>query len=95
MIFFCEYVVRKENRESFLRWAEERPYLWKYAEFMENEEQPGVFVELWRVSGEADLANIKKERLEGRSEWREMEGWLKGGAEGLRSWTFRTVSRQD
>ncbi|MDB4868589.1 MAG: hypothetical protein JWR03_2922 [Cohnella sp.] len=91
MILFCEYVITAPNRESFRQWVQTHPYLWLAAELLENTGQPGVFVEIWRTSGEEEALRIQKERLEGRSEWRQMEQWVKGGREALRLWTFRAV----
>lgn len=91
MIVFCEYVIPDTYRTVFLEWAGRHANLWQEAEWMENTEQPGVFVEIWRARNETEAGRIKKERLEGRSEWREMDGWIKGGREGLRLWTFADV----
>ncbi|TJY39819.1 hypothetical protein E5161_17915 [Cohnella pontilimi] len=91
MILFCEYVIPELHREAFRRWASEHKELWRTGELLENTAQPGVFVELWRTTGEDEAAQKQKERLEGRSEWRNMECWVKGGREGLRVWTFRPL----
>jgi hypothetical protein len=92
MILFCEYVVPEIHRGEFAAWAAGRKELWEGAELMENADQPGVFVEIWKAPDEGELARMKKERLEGRSEWREMERWIKGGRSGLRVWVFRSVN---
>jgi len=94
MIVFCEYVIPDLHRNKFLAWAEKQAGLWEKAAFMENVEQPGVFVEIWKAEDGPDAQRIKKERLEGRSEWRQMEEWVKGGKEGLRLWTFNSVWRE-
>lgn len=91
MILFCEYVIAKECRADFLAWASGDPERWKGAELAENTVQPGVFVELRRAKDEEEAARMQKERREGRS-WREMEQWVKGGAEGLRIWSFRELT---
>ncbi|MCC3377484.1 hypothetical protein [Cohnella sp. REN36] len=92
MILFCEYVVPDSEREAYLRWVAENPDRWEGAELAENVGQPGVFVELRHPADEAEARRIEKERREGRSGWGEMERWVKGGAQGLRIWTFRPVS---
>jgi hypothetical protein len=91
MILFYEYVITEPNREKFRQWVETYPDMWLTAELLENTGQPGIYVEIWRTSGEEEALAIQKERLEGRSEWRQMEQWVKGGREGLRLWTFRPV----
>jgi hypothetical protein len=91
MVLFCEYVIPDSNRETFRSWAAAHQELWRGGELLENTGQPGVYVEIWPVSGEQEALLIQKERLEGRSEWRKMDVWVKGGREGLRVWTFRPV----
>ncbi|MBB6670903.1 hypothetical protein [Cohnella nanjingensis] len=92
MILFCEYVVEEKHRTAFLDWVRRDPSRWEGVEIAENADQPGVFVELRRPLDEAESARIQKERREGRSGWEEMERWVKGGAQGLRIWTFRPVA---
>lgn len=87
MIVFCEYVVKAECRDDYLAWVKHDPERWLGAELAENTAQPGVFVELRRAKDEDEADRMQKERREGRS-WREMEQWVKGGAEGVRIWTF-------
>jgi len=91
MILFCEYVIPEKYRETFQAWAEARRQLWSGAELMENAGQPGVFVEIWPVRDEREGLRIQKERLGGRSGWSEMEQWVKGGRDGIRSWMFRPL----
>lgn len=91
MILFCEYAVPEPNREAFRSWAAARPELWQGGELMENVTQPGVFVEIWPVTDESAALRKQKERLDGRSDWKQMETWVKGGAEGVRVWTFRPI----
>ncbi|WP_276354029.1 hypothetical protein [Cohnella caldifontis] len=93
MVLFCEYTVPENHREAFLAWVRRHPELWRDAEFMESADQPGVFLEIRQAVDEEDALRKKAERRQGRSEWREMEGWIKGGRDGLRLWTFRSVSR--
>lgn len=90
IILFCEYVVLPEHREAYLAWVRSRPEQWADAELAENDAQPGVFVELRRAPGDEEARRMQQERREGRS-WREMEAWVKGGADGLRLWTFRPL----
>lgn len=92
MILFCEYQVPDLHREAFLAWVQTRKRLWDGVKLMENEDQPGVFVEIWPARDAAEADRIRKERLDGRSEWKEMEEWIKGGRKGLRIWIFRPVS---
>jgi hypothetical protein len=92
MIVFCEYVIPENFMDKYRDWVLANPSLWETAELLENTVQPGVFVELWRCEGDQEALRIQKERLEGRSDWRELEQWVKGGREGLRIWTFRPVS---
>jgi hypothetical protein len=94
MILFCEYSVPDTYRKAFLEWAYEHADLWRNAEWLENTEQPGVFVEIWRVRDKDEANRIKKERLDERSGWREMDGWVKGGLNGLRLWTFTDVRKE-
>jgi hypothetical protein len=91
MILFCEYVIPVNHREAFLHWVDARPQLWLSAELLENTGQPGVYVEIWRTTGEQEAEKIQKERLGGRSEWTDMHQWVKGGPDGLRLWIFRPV----
>lgn len=92
LILFCEYTVLDEYRPLFMAWVRCDPSRWSDAELAENREQPGVFVELRRARDEAEAAAIKKERLDGRSGWQEMEAWVKKGRDGIRMWTFAPVS---
>jgi hypothetical protein len=91
MILFCEYVISEPHGAAFRQWAAARPELYRQAELLENTGQPGVYVEIWRTNGEEAALQTQKERLDGRSEWRQMEAWVKGGREGLRFWTFQPV----
>jgi len=93
MIIFCEYVIPDTYRSDFLAWADRNADLWRGAEWLESADQPGVFVEIWRTGDEAEASRIKKERREGRSKWREMDGWVKGGQEGYKLWTFASARK--
>lgn len=89
MIMFCEYVVPDSDRATFMEWTAENQHLWQGAELMENVGQPGVFVEIWPIQDEEEGARAQKERLGGRSKWRDMDRFVKGGSGGVRIWLFR------
>lgn len=91
MLVFCEYVVLAPHLEQFREWAGARPALWQDAQLLENVDQPGVMLEIREAHDEEEAARIQKERLDGRSEWLDMERWVKGGRAGVRVWTFRPV----
>lgn len=90
MILFCEYFIPEQYRADFTHWASSHAEQWQGAELLENNGQPGVYVEIWSVASEEQAVNQEKERREGRS-WMEMEQWMKGGREGLRIWIFSPV----
>jgi hypothetical protein len=90
MILFCEYVIPAAVQSAFHSWALERSELWSSSQLLENTGQPGVYVEIWRPRTAEEASEIEKERRNGRS-WKEMEQWVKGGADGIRIWTFRSV----
>lgn len=91
MLVFCEYVILAPHVGEFREWAAARPSLWQDAQWLENVDQPGVMLEIRQARDEQEAARLQKERLEGRSEWRKMERWVKGGRAGVRVWTFRPV----
>lgn len=90
MLLFCEYAIPANYREAYLSWARGQESLWQGFELLENESQPGVFVEIRRPVTSEEAADMEKERRDGRS-WKEMEQWVKGGREGVRIWLFRPV----
>ncbi len=91
MLVFCEYVVLAPYLDEFREWASDRPSLWQGVQLLENVDQPGVMLEIRQAQDEEEAARIQKERLDGRSEWQDMQRWVKGGRAGVRVWTFRPV----
>lgn len=91
MLVFCEYVILPPYLNEFREWAGDRPSLWQGVQLLENVDQPGVMLEIRQAQDEEDAARIQKERLDGRSEWLDMQRWVKGGRAGVRVWTFRPV----
>lgn len=90
MIIFCEYVIPETHRAAFHTWIQSDSGRWGRAQLLENTGQPGVYVEIWQANTAEQALQIEKERREGRS-WEPMHQWVKGGAEGIRYWTFRPV----
>lgn len=90
MILFVEYRVLDPHLEEFARIAAEQPEWWAGAELLENTGQTGVYVEIWRVDSEREAEETKKKRREGRL-WERLAPLVKGGADGVRMWTFRPV----
>ena len=92
LLIFCEYTIPDAYLAAFRAWAASRPSRWEGAQLLESRDQPGVMLEIRQVDGEREAARIEEERLGGRSDWHELEQWVKGGHAGIRVWTFRPYS---
>jgi len=91
VLVFCEYRILEEHRSAFLEWVRRHPERWAGVLLLENETQPGVFVELRLARDGGQALRMEEERRAGRSGFGEMESWVKGGRDGVRVWRFRPV----
>ncbi|MHA6483078.1 hypothetical protein ACX1C1_14385 [Paenibacillus sp. strain BS8-2] len=89
-ITFAEYRILPANLDMYL--AETKRLTEKFhgrVTLYEGCDQPGLFVEIWNASDEAEAENIKKERCDQRSPWAILTPLIQGGEAKLHVWTFK------
>lgn len=89
VVVFCEYALLPHAEDEFRRWARSHADWWRGAQLLESADQPGLMLEIWHARDRREADRIQKERLDERSQWMQMEPWVKGGRAGIRIWTFQ------
>jgi hypothetical protein len=103
---FVEYQILPQHRSAYSRWIKNVMGIYPELELLEGADQPGLFVELWSGLTREDYDKLKKLRLGDMDHpitalkhltckedvrWRDMHGWVKGGAEKIQIWYFNKV----
>lgn len=82
---FIEYKVSPEHRDMYMVYMQEKLPLWPAIEWLESQEQPGLFLEIH--------TNAEEAFAEQRQADSQLLQWTEDGR--VRAWAFRLAGRQD
>jgi hypothetical protein len=103
---FVEYHILPQHRSAYSLWIKNVISFCPKLELLEGVDQPGLFVELWVGLSREIYDQMKAIRLDGSEpslmgsdnslyqeaiDWREMNNWVKGGAQKIHIWYFKKV----
>jgi hypothetical protein len=97
----AEYKIKNEKREEYLRKIKDVAAAMEMIgveDFTVHEgiDQPGLFVEMFRVPTIEAYRKIKRKRCEAKAEpgvfWQSINDCIVGGTEKLHMWTFASIT---
>lgn len=91
---FVEYKVSPEFREAYISFVRELQADQEGVEWLESEDQPCLFLEIWELQTEEQVAQFRQERLQEtdrESRWTRQHRWIEGGPAKINVWRFRST----
>lgn len=89
---FVEYRIQSIARESYITFMQQMGKCYRQMTIYEGTDQPNLFVECWSGVNFEQYEELKRLRIDQKSEWTEMNDWVVGGADKIHIWHFSHIN---